>query len=356
MKLPTSIKVLFVFTVWLACVFIPIMLRKEEIQLETGRELKEEKRWTRALFTDVGHDVFGSFLALIAVTVGAGGGIGGGGLLVPVYFLVLNLGRFAIPLSKATIFGSAITHILMSLKQRHPKVDRPLIAFDISVMLEPMTLGGSVVGVLLNTIFPTWLITLCLIILLAYTTKITFDKAKSTWKKESVAAAKKKAAGDFQAIAEKPKAERSRVAPERQSENPTSSLLENDGVGAGAMERGDPEYRERELNAILESERKVPINLLVLSGLTWLVIFLLTILKGGHGAPSVAGVDCGSAGFWILNILCVISMVVVTKVTGDNLHKIYLKKKSLIINLLKVMFIGIKKTVGIIQLFVLLQE
>eukprot|EP00298_Acanthocystis_sp_HF-20_P010054 c18644_g1_i2.p1 GENE.c18644_g1_i2~~c18644_g1_i2.p1 ORF type:complete len:483 (+),score=179.39 c18644_g1_i2:31-1449(+) len=314
MELKTSLKIIFLAIVWLGCVFIPIYFEKEESP-STGRHLSENNQWTKPLFTDVGSDIFGSFLALIAVTVGAGGGIGGGGLLVPVYFLVLNLGRFSIPLSKATIFGSSITHVMLSLYQKHPKVDRPLIAFDVSMMLEPMTLGGSVIGVLLNTIFPTWLITLCLIILLAITTQITFAKGLKTWKKESLQAENKEG--------------RSRVpSAVIDSENASLGLVASANA-EHTLETGDVASKERQINKFLQRERKVPYDMLVLSFLTWVVIFILSLLKGGHGAPSVAGIACGSGGFWVTNILSILSMALITKITGDYLHKIFLKKKEI---------------------------
>lgn len=141
--------------------------------------------WTTPLFSDPSADVVGSVLAFVTVVLSSTGGIGGGGLLVPLYMLVMNLGRYAIPLSKATIMGSAIANVLMNWKRRHPSADRPLIAFDVALMLEPSTLAGTVVGVTLNTLFPRWLVTVLLVALLGYTAKKTLNKALQTYHKET---------------------------------------------------------------------------------------------------------------------------------------------------------------------------
>eukprot|EP00966_Prymnesium_polylepis_P280693 6485520-Prymnesium_polylepis.1 len=55
------------------------------------------------LFSDPYADFLGSVFAFITVIAASTGGIGGGGLLVPLYMIVLDLGRYSIPLSKATI-------------------------------------------------------------------------------------------------------------------------------------------------------------------------------------------------------------------------------------------------------------
>lgn len=53
--------------------------------------------WTQPLFSDPTADAIGTACAFVTVIMASAGGIGGGGLLVPLYMLVLGLGRFAIP-------------------------------------------------------------------------------------------------------------------------------------------------------------------------------------------------------------------------------------------------------------------
>ena len=57
--------------------------------------------------------------------IAAGGGIGGGGILVPLYILVLGFSpRRAIPLSNVTILGGSIANVISGCINRHPYADR----------------------------------------------------------------------------------------------------------------------------------------------------------------------------------------------------------------------------------------
>jgi hypothetical protein len=62
--------------------------------------------------------------------------------------------------------------------KRHPFANRPLIDYNLALMLQPLALGGTVLGVLLNFVFPNWLILLLLILVLFFTTYRTSQKVK----------------------------------------------------------------------------------------------------------------------------------------------------------------------------------
>lgn len=56
---------------------------------------------------------------------------------------------------------------------------RPIIDYDVALIMEPMTLVGTIIGVYGNKIFPSWLITFLLVILLSFTTYRTIKKVNS---------------------------------------------------------------------------------------------------------------------------------------------------------------------------------
>ena len=87
------------------------------------------------------RDYFGLLAASIAILLASGSGIGGGGLLVPIFLLVLGFGtRDAVALSNLTILGSAVVSLFFNLPRRHPRhADRPLIDWDIILVMEPST-------------------------------------------------------------------------------------------------------------------------------------------------------------------------------------------------------------------------
>lgn len=112
--------------------------------------------------------------------------VGGGGLLVPLYALVLGVGTSsAIPLSTATIFGVACGNSLFIVRERHPKANRPLIDYAAVAMMQPGELLGAVFGVLLNQLFPEILVVAILVLVLGLTSIQTLVKATKRFRAES---------------------------------------------------------------------------------------------------------------------------------------------------------------------------
>lgn len=139
-----------------------------------------------ALFPLSKAEIIGSICAFVAGVLAAGSGLGGGGLLVPLYILAMGLSSHeAVPLSKATIFGSSIASFVINVRAKHPVVrDRPLIDYETVLMMEPMTLAGTIIGVNMNAVFPEWLITVCIVLLLTKTAQRTFTKGLKIFREE----------------------------------------------------------------------------------------------------------------------------------------------------------------------------
>eukprot|EP00499_Haloplacidia_sp_CaronLabIsolate_P008909 CAMPEP_0196783922 /NCGR_PEP_ID=MMETSP1104-20130614/15426_1 /TAXON_ID=33652 /ORGANISM="Cafeteria sp., Strain Caron Lab Isolate" /LENGTH=217 /DNA_ID=CAMNT_0042154191 /DNA_START=68 /DNA_END=718 /DNA_ORIENTATION=- len=121
-------------------------------------------------------DVAATVLSFLGAMLAAGGGVGGGGLFVPIFILVIGLTAYeAVPLSQAMIFGGGLVNYIMNYQAHHPTVpSRPLINYEAAIMLEPLMLAGTVIGVLANTVFPQWLIVVLLVLVLAYASRRTY--------------------------------------------------------------------------------------------------------------------------------------------------------------------------------------
>lgn len=124
----------------------PYFTDDEDHILESAAEEKEHggghhgHYWHKPLHPIDGWDVTGVGLACLGLMIAAAGGIGGGGILVPLYILVLGFDpKHAIPLSNITIFGGAITNTVLNLSKRHPDADRPLVDWDLILVMEPLT-------------------------------------------------------------------------------------------------------------------------------------------------------------------------------------------------------------------------
>jgi hypothetical protein len=149
------------------------------------------------------------------------------------------------------------------------------------MVMEPVLLLGTVLGVFFNAISPGWLITILLVLCLTYTTYRTTIKAFETFDKEMKAEKEE---------------EQQRLLPagSKDAKHKHMSYTPQQCVPA--------------LRTIYEEESRVnwtSIGILVSS---WLIIAVFSILKGGEGGKGV--VDCGTAGYWVL-VLCPVPLIVV---------------------------------------------
>jgi len=136
------------------------------------------------------NHVVGIALACVGLMLAAGGGIGGGGILVPIYILVMHFSpKHGIPLSNVTILGGAIANNYFNVWKRHPdpQVKRPMIDYDLVLLMEPPTIAGAVLGSILNKILPSYIITTLLVLVLGATTVKTLATGKKVYAKEQEA-------------------------------------------------------------------------------------------------------------------------------------------------------------------------
>ena len=293
--------------------------------------------------------MLGTVSAAICVLVSSTGGIGGGGLLVPLYTLLLGLGKYAIPLSKATIFGASIANVAIQIRHRHPFANRPLIAFDIAAIFEPMTLAGTVLGVLLNAILPSALVTVLLVVLLAVTAQKTLAKGRALWEKESLAlgapAEEAAPAAQQHAVLRTPLLDSSPVDARHTRADHTlmdehslqftasSPMRDRSGTLDSTRESVASVSSRRDslpsADAILLHEARTPWPLLAALAASWLVVLLLALLRGGHGGrPLLFDVPCGSQLYWGLTAAPALAMLALTAVVAAHLRQASLRRVS----------------------------
>ncbi|KAA6416577.1 MAG: hypothetical protein FRX49_13450, partial [Trebouxia sp. A1-2] len=130
-------------------------------------------------------------IATLAIFVAAGGGIGGGGVLVPLYASVLGFpAKYAVALSNFTIVGGAVANLFFNINRRHSFKPKPLIDWDLILVMEPSTILGAVIGGYLNKVSPAWLAAVLLALLITAITWKLATRASITWRRESEALAK----------------------------------------------------------------------------------------------------------------------------------------------------------------------
>lgn len=160
----------------------------ELFQERYGHDVADESIWKPLPKSFKG--ITGIILAAVFIMVAAGSGLGGGGILVPLYISFLDLNPMhAVALSNTTILGSSLMNVIINSKRKHPIANRKMINWEVVLLMEPASILGTVVGGLLNKTFPVWLSMLLMIIFLTLTTIRTYRKAVKLYSIESDSAA-----------------------------------------------------------------------------------------------------------------------------------------------------------------------
>ncbi|CAB9529197.1 Sulfite exporter TauE/SafE family protein [Seminavis robusta] len=132
-------------------------------------------------------DYIGFFCAITGLILAAGAGIGGGGILVPIFILIFEFPvKHAIPLASVTVLGGAFANNLLNFRKAHPDhPSRPAIDWDLIIQLEPMTIAGALIGADLNDLLPDTVLVVLLFVLLSATAYKTLQKAHKLHEKET---------------------------------------------------------------------------------------------------------------------------------------------------------------------------
>ncbi|KAK3133135.1 hypothetical protein QOZ80_6AG0532820 [Eleusine coracana subsp. coracana] len=174
--------------------------------------------------------MLGSLIGFFGAAFGSVGGVGGGGIFVPMLALIIGFDpKSSTAMSKCMIMGASVSTVYYNLKLKHPTLDMPLVDYDLALLIQPMLMLGVSIGVIFNVIFPDWLVTALLIIIFLVTSTKAFLKGVETWKKETIA--KREAAKRMEQICQEPEHATSIPAgPAAASKNPSdekTTVLKN---------------------------------------------------------------------------------------------------------------------------------
>jgi uncharacterized membrane protein YfcA len=133
------------------------------------------------------YDMVCTILIVITAALSASAGLGGGGVYVPLTVLLVGWKTAeAVPLSQTMVFAGSIVNVVMLVGDRHPtKPERPKIAYDVVMLLNPGLAFGVVVGVLAHLVSPVWLTLACLFVTLVYAFQKSFARGRKMYQKES---------------------------------------------------------------------------------------------------------------------------------------------------------------------------
>ncbi|KAG6977696.1 hypothetical protein JG688_00000069 [Phytophthora aleatoria] len=242
------------------------------------------------------REVFGMALAALVIFVAAGGGTGGGGVLDPIYILIMGLdAKTAIPLSSITILGGAIGNFFLNLRRTRENSTKPLIDWETILVMQPLLLLGATCGTFLNTIMPTWLLCVLLVLLLSVTGTRTLQKAIKARQQERWQCG---------------------ISPE------ATSLLGIDSSSVDSLKA----HNKSELEVVPHVD--VPWQkLATLAGL-FVVIAGMRILRGGKNFDSPVGIDSSSTLYPVLVTLPYVVLIGISYFSLKNMGATYENQQS----------------------------
>ena len=130
-------------------------------------------------------EIFGVILVLILSGLLNATGIGGGELFVATLISLFNYDiEQAVGISYSILFGGSLAKTLFSMKLRNSESGKPLINYNVAMILIPAMLMGTIVGQYLNQIFPSLIILICMTLLMCIALFKIYKKAISTKKEE----------------------------------------------------------------------------------------------------------------------------------------------------------------------------
>ncbi|KAJ0075557.1 hypothetical protein Patl1_34282 [Pistacia atlantica] len=217
----------------------------------------------------------GTVIAFFGAAFGSVGGVGGGGIYVPMLTLIIGFdAKSSTAISKFMITGAAASTVYYNLKLRHPTLDMPIIDYDLALLFQPMLVLGISIGVAFNVIFADWMITVLLIILFLGTSFKAFFRGLETWKKETIM-----------------KKEAARLLESNNDNNNDVAYTPLPGGPSDDAQAPPKETRKEEVS-VLENVRWKELGLLFA---VWAIILALQIAKN-------YSTTC-SALYWALNLL-----------------------------------------------------
>ncbi|XP_042454474.1 sulfite exporter TauE/SafE family protein 3-like isoform X1 [Zingiber officinale] len=236
--------------------------------------------------------VVGTIIGFLGSAFGSVGGVGGGGIYVPMLTLIIGFdAKSSTAISKCMIMGAAGSTVWYNLKLRHPTLDMPIIDYDLALLFQPMLMLGISIGVAFNVIFADWMVTVLLIILFIGTSTKAFLKGVETWKKETIM---------------------KREAKMHKESNVGSEEIEYKALPSG------PGNTSTEEEKVLRKEVPILENVcwkeLGLVCFVWVAFLVLQVVKQNYTTTC-------SLWYWILNFLQVPVSLVVAGYEAVNLYK-----------------------------------
>ena len=134
------------------------------------------------------QEIVGSFVFALIMLLSNVGGIGGGGVAIPLVMVFFNFTmKPAIAISSFSIMCATLARFFFNFNERHPEKNTTSIDYGMTNVMMPLILIGSLTGAYVYVAFPDIVLQIILTILLFILMAESGRKFIETYKKESEA-------------------------------------------------------------------------------------------------------------------------------------------------------------------------
>ncbi|KZV53253.1 hypothetical protein F511_21510 [Dorcoceras hygrometricum] len=246
---------------------VPILLHCSNA---TSPRLKIQQGGANSLHTaprPIFPSLFPGIISFMASVIANAGGIGGGGLFVPILTIVGGLDlKTATSFSAFMVTGGSTANIAGQLLRK--PVGKSLINLDIALLSEPCMLLGVSFGVICNQVFPEWLITLIFANFLALSTIKTCRSGVLRWTAESEGV-RRKGCLEF-------------------------GNGEDDGDGTS-------EKVPLLIEELHQGKSRMPWIKLVMLAIIWFSFLLLNLIRGNRSGQGIIHIPACGRVYWIIS-------------------------------------------------------
>lgn len=270
---------------------------------------------TPKLFPLQTPSIVGFFCAALVLCLGASSGTGGGGTIVPIYILIIGLPiQVAIPIGAVTVLGGALASTSFNWTRRHPLADRVLIDWDLVLVMEPLTLVGTLLGTLFHRLVSEKILVVMLVLLLSMTAHSTLSKAMRMYQAELRYIRHLRAAQSEPHIGSSP----SSIT---KTETWGAASDSDHIAGAPPNKRGQLDAAEKQAILILnpdfvtlrselmQQEKFTPRSKIIALCCMFSVLIFLNIMVGGGAYESPWDIVCGSVAFWVVHVIMIAFLI-----------------------------------------------
>ncbi|XP_010434202.1 PREDICTED: uncharacterized protein LOC104718204 [Camelina sativa] len=284
-------KTLFVLLLLLFCALAINANQQEEINQENPPTIYHQKllykvqQWRTSLKESSAAElklssaiIVAGVLCFFASLISSAGGIGGGGLFIPIMTIVAGLDlKTASSFSAFMVTGGSIANVISNLFG-----GKALLDYDLALLLEPCMLLGVSIGVICNRVLPEWLITVLFAVFLAWSSLKTCRNGVKFWKIES------------------------EIARGKGHERPEK--------GRGEIEEDTKNLKAPLLEAqVNKNKSKLPWTKLGVLVIVWASFFVIYLLRGNKDGKGIITIKPCGVEYWILLSLQIPLALIFTK-------------------------------------------